>query len=103
MAIIDCAPRKVPSLRLSNKKHAGVCVGALNDALATHGAPEIIDTAQGSRFTGASRIATMPDAGVRIAMDGRGRYPENIFTERHGRSVRQEAAHLCPSSHKVSA
>lgn len=74
--------------------HADFCVEALNEAIAKHGPPEIMNTDQGSQFTGSAWITTLTEAGVRISMDGRGRYLDNIFIERLWRSLKQEAVYL---------
>ncbi|WP_289087355.1 IS3 family transposase [uncultured Sulfitobacter sp.] len=108
VAIMDWATRKVLSWRLSNTMHADFCVDALNEAIATYGPPEIMNTDQGSQFTGSAWITTLTEAGVRISMDGRGRYlpsrdhaahnpagqRSNIFIERLWRSLKQEAIYL---------
>jgi len=94
VAIMDWATRKVLAWRLSNTLHASFCVEALQEAIAKHGAPEIMNTDQGSQFTGADWNATLLEAGVRISMDGRGRYLDNIFIERLWRSLKQEAVYL---------
>jgi putative transposase len=74
--------------------HADFCVKALQEAIAKYGPPEICDTDQGSQFTGTAWITTLTAAGVRISMDGRGRYLDNIFIERLWRSLKQEAISL---------
>jgi len=94
VAIMDWATRKVLSWRLSNTMHADFCVEALNEAIGKFGPPEIMNTDQGSQFTGSAWIATLTEAGVRISMDGRGRYLDNIFIERLWRSLKQEAIYL---------
>ncbi|MEZ5985235.1 MAG: IS3 family transposase [Hyphomonas sp.] len=94
VAIMDWATRKVLSWRLSNTMHADFCVEALNEAVAKHGPPEIMNTDQGSQFTGSAWITTLTEAGARISMDGRGRYLDNIFIERLWRSLKQEAIYL---------
>jgi len=94
VAIMDWATRKVLSWRLSNTMHADFCVEALNDALSRYGPPEIMNTDQGSQFTGAAWTTTLTEAGVRISMDGRGRCMDNIFIERLWRSLKQEAVYL---------
>ena len=94
VAILDWASRKVLSWRLSNTMHADFCVDALNEAIAKNGPPGIMNTDQGSQFTGSAWITTLTEAGVRISMDGRGRYLDNIFIERLWRSLKQEAVYL---------
>ncbi|EAV41391.1 Transposase and inactivated derivative [Stappia aggregata IAM 12614] len=91
---MDWATRKVLSWRLSNTMHANFCVEALNEAIARFGPPEIMNTDQGSQFTGSAWITTLTEAGIRISMDGRGRCMDNIFIERLWRSLKQEAVYL---------
>ncbi len=94
VAIMDWATRKVLAWRLSNTLDASFCVEALNEAIAKYGKPEIMNTDQGSQFTGAAWITTLTEGDVKISMDGRGRYLDNIFIERLWRSLKQEAAYL---------
>ena len=94
VAIMDWATRKVLSWRLSNTMHADFCIEALREALARFGNPEIFSTDQGSQFTSADWINVLTDAEVKISMDGRGRFLDNIFIERLWRSLKQEAAYL---------
>ena len=67
---------------------------ARNEAIVKHGPPEIMKTDQGSEFTGAAWSTTLTNAGVRISMEGRGRYLDNIFIERLRRSLKQAAVNL---------
>jgi putative transposase len=94
VAIMDWATRKVLSWRVSNTMHADFCVDALKEAIGKYGPPEIMNTDQGSQFTGSEWITTLTDAGVRVSMDGRGRYLDNIFIERLWRSLKYEAVYL---------
>ena len=94
VAIMDWATRKVLSWRLSNTMDASFCKEALDEAIAKYGPPEIMNTDQGSQFTGSAWITTLTEAGVKISMDGRGRYLDNIFIERLWRSLKQEAVYL---------
>lgn len=94
VAIMDWATRKVLSWRISNTMHADFCVDALNEAIGKYGAPEIMNTDQGSQFTGAVWISTLTEAGVRVSMDGRGRCMDNIMIERLWRSLKYEAVYL---------
>ncbi|MFT5065654.1 MAG: putative transposase [Yoonia sp.] len=94
VAIMDWATRKVLAWRLSNTLDASFCVDALNEAIAKYGKPEIMNTDQGSQFTGSAWITTLTEAEVKISMDGRGRYLDNIFIERLSRSLKQEAVYL---------
>jgi len=94
VAIMDWATRKVLASRLSNTLDASFCVEALNEAIAKYGKPEIMNADQGSQFTGSAWITTLTEANVKISMDVRGRYLDNIFIERLWRSLKQEAVYL---------
>jgi len=93
-AIIDWASRAVLSWRLSNTMEASFCVAALEEALARFGKPEIFNTDQGSQFTSAAFTGVLAAAGVRISMDGRGRWMDNVFIERLWRSLKHEDIYL---------
>ena len=73
---------------------ASFCVAALEEALARHGKPEIFNTDQGSQFTAAAFTGALLAAGVRISMDGRGRWMDNVFIERVWRSLKYEDVYL---------
>ncbi|MBU2891402.1 DDE-type integrase/transposase/recombinase [Celeribacter halophilus] len=73
---------------------ASLCVEALNEAIAKYGKSEIMNTDQGPQFTGTAWITTLIDAKIKISMDGRGRYLDNIFIKRLWRSLKQEAVYL---------
>ena len=94
VAIMDWASRYVLAWRLSNTLDAGFCTEALEEALARYGAPEIFNTDQGSQFTSFAFTGRLQEAGVRISMDGRGRFMDNIFIERLWRSLKYEAIYL---------
>ena len=94
VAVIDWASRAVLSWRLSNTMDASFCVEALEEALARYGRPEIFNTDQGSQFTGAAFTGVLINAGVRISMDGRGRWMDNVFIERLWRSLKHEDVYL---------
>ena len=94
VAVIDWASRAVLAWRLSNSMDASFCVAALEDALAKYGKPEIFNTDQGSQFTSADFTSVLSQAGVRISMDGRGRWMDNVFIERVWRSLKYEDIYL---------
>jgi putative transposase len=94
VAIMDWASRAVLSWRLSNTLDADFCVRALDEALARCGRPEIFNTDQGSQFTSAAFTGTLLAAGIRISMDGRGRWLDNVFIERLWRSLKYEEVYL---------
>jgi len=94
VAIMDWYSRKVLAWRLSNTMLSDFCVEALEEALARYGRPEIFNTDQGSQFTSAEFTSTLINAGVRISMDGKGRFMDNIFCERLWRSLKYECVYL---------
>jgi len=94
VAIIDWASRSVLSWRLSNTMDTSFCIDALEDALARFGRPEIFNTDQGSQFTSSSFTGKLLAAGIRISMDGRGRWLDNVFIERLWRSLKYEDVYL---------
>jgi putative transposase len=94
VAIMDWASRAVLSWRLSNTMDTSFCLEALEEALARFGKPEIFNTDQGSQFTSQAFTAALERAGVRISMDGRGRFLDNIFIERLWRSMKHEDIYL---------
>jgi putative transposase len=94
VAIMDWASRAVLAFRLSNTMDTSFCLEALDEALARHGTPEIFNTDQGSQFTSAAFTDRLIAQGIRVSMDGRGRYLDNIFIERLWRSLKYEDVYL---------
>jgi putative transposase len=94
VAIMDWATRKVLAWRLSNTMDAGFCVAALEEALARFGRPEIFNTDQDSQSTSHAFTSVLREAEVRISMDGRGRWMDNVFIERLWRSLKYECVYL---------
>jgi putative transposase len=94
VAIMDWASRAVLAWRLSNTMDVSFCVSALEEALARFGTPEIFNTDQGSQFTSAAFTGTLAKAGIKISMDGRGRWMDNVFIERLWRSLKYEDIYL---------
>ena len=82
VAVMDWVSRKVLAWRLSNTLDAEFCIDALEEALARHGRPEIFNTDQGSQFTSPRFTGVLTGAGVRVSMDGRGRWMDDVFIER---------------------
>ena len=94
VAIIDVGSRKTLSWRVSNTMTPDFCVEALQEALGKYGKPEIFNTDQGAQFTSGEWIDTLEAAGVKISMDGKGRWIDNVFIERLWRSVKYENIYL---------
>jgi putative transposase len=94
VAIMDWASRAVLAWRLSNTMDVSFCVSALEEALVRFGTPDIFNTDQGSQFTSAAFTGTLAKAGIKISMDGRGRWMDNVFIERLWRSLKYEDIYL---------
>jgi putative transposase len=94
VAIIDWASRVVLAWRLSNTMDVRFCLAALEEAIARFGKPEIFNTDQGSQFTSGDFTGMLATAGIRISMDGRGRWIDNVFIERLWRSLKYEDIYL---------
>ncbi|MCS3585598.1 putative transposase [Bradyrhizobium elkanii USDA 61] len=90
VAIIDWASRAVLAWRLSNTVDVSFCVAALEEAPAKYGTQKILNTDQGSQFTSAAFSGALAGAGIKISMDGRGRWMDNVFIERLWRSLKHE-------------
>ena len=94
VAVMDWHSRKVLSWRLSNTLDADFCVAALKEALDTYGKPAIFNTDQGSQFTSLEFTQALKDAGVKISMDSKGRWMDNVMIERLWRSLKYECVYL---------
>ena len=94
VTIMDWHTRKVLAWRISNTMEADFCVDALNETIARFGPPEIMNTDQGSQFTSFAWTDRLRRSGVRISMDGKGRFLDNIFVERLWRSLKYECVYL---------
>ena len=93
VAIMDWHSRYVVAWRLSNTLEPVFCIDALQEAL-EQGQPEVFNTDQGSQFTSGEFTQVLQDHGVKISMDGKGRYTDNIFVERLWRTVKYEEVYL---------
>ena len=94
IAIVDWATRKVLSHRVSISMSTDFCVEALQEAIAKYGRPVIFNTDQGSQFTSLEFTGVLQAHGIRISMDGKGRWLDNVFVERLWRSVKYEQVYL---------
>lgn len=95
VAIMDWKSRAVLSWELSNTMDSGFCVRALRRAMEQTGRkPEIFNTDQGSQFTGQDWIGELKKNDIRISMDGKGRWMDNVFIERLWRSLKYERIRL---------
>jgi len=92
--IMDWYSRKVLSWRLSNTMDTDFCLDALDDAIGKYGAPEIFNTDQGAQYTSEAFTSKLKAAEIKISMDGKGRWVDNVFVERLWRSVKYEEVYL---------
>ena len=90
VAVMDWFSRRVLAWRLSIGMETAFCVEALQEAIDWYGPPQIFNTDQGVQFTSAAFLAELATRGVRISMDGKGRFLDNIFIERLWRSLKYE-------------
>ena len=93
VAIMDWYSRYVVAWSLSNTLDADFCVETLKEALGK-GTPEVFNTDQGSQFTSEAFTGLLDHQRIRISMDGKGRYTDNIFVERLWRTVKYEEVYL---------
>jgi putative transposase len=94
VAVMDWFSRRVLAWRLSITMETDFCVDALREAMERHGCPEIFNTDQGVQFTSTAFLDELSSQGVRISMDGKGRFLDNIFIERLWRSLKYEEIYI---------
>ncbi len=92
--VLDWATRRILAWRLSNSLTADFCVEALDEAITRYGVPEIMNTDQGSQFTGTEFIDTLTQHAIRISMDGKGCWRDNVFVERLWKTIKYEEVYL---------
>jgi putative transposase len=93
-AVMDWFSRRVLAWRISNTLSADFCVEAVQEAIDLYGKPQMFNTDQGSQFTGSQFVSLLTSHGIRISMDGKGCWRDNVFVERLWRSVKYEEVYL---------
>lgn len=93
-AVVDWHTRRVLSWRLSITMTTDFCLEAVEDAIHRHGKPDIFSTDQGSQFTSEAFTGLLKQHGIRISMDGKGCWRDNVFVERLWRSIKYEEVYL---------
>lgn len=93
-AVVDWYTRKVLAWRLSITLEADFCIEAVKEALARYGKPDIFNTDQGSQFTSIAFTKILKDAEIKISMDGKGAWRDNVFVERLWRTIKYEEVYL---------
>lgn len=94
VAVLDWATRRILAWRLSNTMTTDVCLDALEAAIREHGCPAILNTDQGSQFTSTAFVELVQQHGLRLSMDGKGAWRDNLFVERLWKSVKYEEVYL---------
>ncbi len=93
-AVVDWASRRILSWRLSNTLTTDFCIEAVQEAINKYGKPEIFNTDQGCQFTSMEFTGLLKDNGIKISMDGKGCWRDNVFVERLWRSIKYEEVYL---------
>ncbi|MDB4638446.1 IS3 family transposase [bacterium] len=95
VAIMDWHSRAVLAWEVSNTMDTGFCLRALQRAFERTGRkPKVFNTDQGSQFTSPEWIQTIEENGIKVSMDGKGRWMDNVFIERLWRSIKYEKLRL---------
>jgi putative transposase len=94
VAVVDWFSRRVLAWRLSITMEVGFCIEAVEEAIARYGCPEIFNSDQGSQFTSTAFTQLLKDRNIKISMDGRGAWKDNVFVERLWRSIKYEEIYL---------
>ena len=92
--LMDWHSRKVLSWRLSNTLDARFCVEVLEEALQTYGKPEIFNSDQGAQYTSEEFTGALKNHAIKISMDGKDRWVDNMMIERLWRPMKQECVYL---------
>jgi putative transposase len=93
-AVLDWATRRVLAWRLSNSRTVDFCLDALEASIQDVGPPGILNTDQGSQFTGTAFVGLVQQHGIHLSMDGKGSWRDNLFIERLWKSVKYEEVYL---------
>ena len=93
-AVVDWFSRRVLAWRLSITMDVSFCIDALEEALSRNEKPDIFNTDQGSQFTSEAFTGRLKEEGIRISMDGKGRWRDNVFVERVWKSIKYEEVYL---------
>jgi putative transposase len=92
--VLDWFSRRVLAWRVSITMEASFCIETLEDALAKHGKPGIFNTDQGSQFTCEAFTDVLHKREIKVSMDGKGAWRDNVFIERLWRTVKYEEVYL---------
>lgn len=96
-ALIDLFSKFIVSWQLSISMNTQFCLDILDQGIKDHKKPEIINTDQGSQYTSHDWVEKLNDNKIKISMDGKGRWVDNVYMERFWRTVKQEEVYINPS------
>jgi len=88
--VMDWYSRRVLSHRISITMDTHFCLDALEEAIEKHGKPSIMSTVQGSQFTSLAFTQYLKDSDIRISMDSKGAWRDNVFVKRLWKIVKYE-------------
>jgi len=94
VAVLDWYTRRVLSWKVSITMDIHFCLEAVEEAIERYGTPEIMNTDQGSQFTSQAFTGLLKEHEIKISMDGKGSWRDNVFIERLWRSVKYEDIYL---------
>lgn len=94
-AIIDWCTRRILAWRLSNTLTTDFCLDAVEEAIAMYGCPGIFNVDQGRQFTDHLFVELIKTRhGIRLSMDGKGAWRDNVFIERFWKTLKYEEVYL---------
>ena len=93
-AVVDWFSRRVLAWRLSISLDTSFCIEAVEEALSKNEKPKIFNTDQGSQFTSNAFVGMLEKNAIKVSMDGKGRWRDNVFVERLWRSIKYEEVYL---------
>lgn len=96
-AFIDVYSRKIVGWGISNSMTKKWCLEVLQEAIAKHGKPEIINSDQGSQYTSSAWVNFLEQESIKISMDGKGRATDNTWIERFWKSLKHNYVYLNPA------
>lgn len=93
-AVMEWASRRVLAWRVSITLDSTFCLAAVEKAIVRYGRPTIFNTEQGAQFTSVAFTGLLLEEGIRISMDGKGCWRDNVFVDRLWRSLKYEEIYL---------
>ena len=94
VVVLDWYSRRVLAWRLSNTLTTDFCFEAVKEAIKHYSVPDTFNTDQGSQFMSEEFIGLLQTNGIRINMDGKGCWLDNVFVEQRWRTIKYEDVYL---------